>query len=259
MNFMDGKRRMRAMGFSLVEVVVVIAVIGVLVAMVVPAIGNARDSAKRMLCLGNLRQTGTAAHVYANDNRGNAVDASPPPPPLENALEGGYQPSLFFRRSSTNGLDLKTSYRDYISNFKVWQCSSQGNDRNLELTIDPIATPIVYSTYFYYPGRRVYPNFRKTGWTTTKGVYEKLVNNHGTQVMMQDRLIQVHDTTSTYVFNHGTNTAANMGTLRETLGINILRVDGSGKWMNVSDLTVVGYGTVYTDTRIYSVLPDDSL
>ena len=69
MDITPGARRNRR-GFTLVELLVVIGIIGVLLSILLPALGTARENAKRSACLSNLHQLSLSAIMYANDNRG---------------------------------------------------------------------------------------------------------------------------------------------------------------------------------------------
>lgn len=65
---------MKKMVFTLIELLIVIAIIGILSSMLMPALNKAREQAKKISCSGNLKQMGTAQLMYWNDHNGYMMD-----------------------------------------------------------------------------------------------------------------------------------------------------------------------------------------
>lgn len=82
-----GRRRFSAdSAFTLIEVLVVVAIIGLLAAILIPSLARSRESARAVVCKTNLKEWGNAMLMYVNDNRGTLPFEDRPNP--ENDVNG---------------------------------------------------------------------------------------------------------------------------------------------------------------------------
>ncbi|MEX2215658.1 MAG: hypothetical protein WD768_16215 [Phycisphaeraceae bacterium] len=229
--------------FTLVEMLLVVAIITLLIALLLPALSRARDAARVTVCASNHHQVGLSMTGFAVSNNRRF--------PLNPAHNTGYGPALF-QISNNKTTSLVTQLRPYTGTFDIFRCPTNADAPAPDHASNTGAT-LVWA--FWYLA-----NYKHAGGVYTSKV--RGLSDYGAWAYYSDIIHSHGGWIGPYAANHIRNLGfsnpvqssfagsptARWNVVNDTAliaGANVLAVDGRVTFTAFNDLQQVFYGSLH--------------
>lgn len=238
------KARSIVFAFTLIELLVVIAIIALLAAMLLPALGQAREKARQAGCMSNLKQINLISNMYANDNEDYFMPQSMS---YWTNVYGGsnyqwnntlfiflYGPYMGWSGTYTSPADYYSGFNYAYYRMHIFKCPSA--KKNLEWTtsyglndrlqFDENGNDLITGI----PGAPKYSNYRT-------------YTNSSRRFLFTD-----YDSFSPYAVSNGCYGVSTYGPVdvRHTNGANFLFLDGHVEWLPAGQIPGAGLPNMAT-------------
>ena len=149
--------------FTLVELLVVMAIIALLAALLLPVMGRAKESARATVCLSNLHQVGIALQIYVSENNNHLPvmrDVSTDPAVAATNTFPSLQKVLGAQLGNTNVLRCPSDRAEFFErtgSSYAWNSLLNGEDADhlkvFNIRFDPHEIPVVYDKEDFHKAR----------------------------------------------------------------------------------------------------------
>ena len=250
--------------FTLIELLVVIAIIAILFAMLLPALGQAKESAKRITCMSNLKQWGVGLHGFKNDHNQRLLTTpihygTAPYPQVMYLAEGTGALETLTGEMNVESINSYIGYPVAIENWPANMAATTVDPRSIFFC--PSADPGNWAGYWgntvgagiYCPSMNYgyFANFEEPEWADFAPRSEDLTGAalEGDRLLMSDVVYNGFGGNK-FWYNHGNYGWSGNGDINgvdpdyedygppELSGMNQLYGDGHVRWKAAGDLDI---------------------
>jgi len=166
--------RRQSSGFTLVELLVVVAIIALLLGILLPALSKAREMARRSVAMSNVSQLAKAGFAYTAANRDILPDATPGNAAWQNGsiIGGGGSPGVYYTDLNSNRVPTQPAIglllHEYLGgDLSVW--SSPATDNSVTDHYEGTSPEETWWPDYYYMGIKEIVNNLGDGWNKANG------------------------------------------------------------------------------------------